>query len=334
MFRIFMLSSVLVGVIYFIPFFTGDATLEEISIPTISEFDMGNLSFFDSDTDEKNMDIPISINGQTIYMDIDEYLIGVVSAEMPASFEDEALKAQAVAGRTYVYYKQDLMDNGRADTRHIDAVVCDDYTHCKAFVDLDSQNPWGDKYDIYKAKISGAVYDTSHEIVVYNQEPIAAVFHAVSSESTEQAVDVWGNEVPYLQAVSSYGGEASPNYKSSLTVSNDDFKKIILDNYSGAVFGEDNKGWFKASTRSESGGVISVYIGDVLISGTSVRSMFSLNSTNFTVEMNDDDITFYTTGYGHGVGMSQYGANALAKDGYTYDEIIAWYYTDTEIITK
>ncbi len=335
MFRIFMLSTILVGILYFLPFATGTQQLDEIVIPVLSEFNVENIiniTTFENLHEKES--IIVCIDGENKEIDIDEFLVGVVCAEMPASFEIEALKAQAVAGRTYIYYKEWLMSQDVIDSVHPDAVVCNNPAHCKAYVNLEEQNPFGDSYELYKTKIENSVYSTSKEYVIYDDEPIAAVFHSTSSENTERAVDVWGTDIPYLQSVSSLGSQSSPNYKSSVNVSLDDFKKIILNNFSDADLTGDKETWFRASTRSESGGVISVYIGGVLVDGIAVRTLFSLNSTNFTIDFTDDYIIFNTTGYGHGVGLSQYGANALAKDCLDYIDILKWYYIDTEITKK
>lgn len=335
MFRIFMLSILLVGILYFLPFATGTQQLDEVVVPVLSEFSIENIinsNNFDIFPEKES--IIVSIDGENIEIDIDEFLVGVVCAEMPASFEIEALKAQAVAGRTYIYYKQWLINQGIIDNVHPDAVVCSNPAHCKAYVNLDEQNPFGTSYELYKTKIENAVYETKNEYAIYNNEPIAAVFHSTSSENTERALDVWGTDVPYLQAVESVGFESSPNFKSEVQVSLDDFKTIILKKFSEADLTGDKNTWFKASTRSESGGIISVYVGGVLIDGITIRTLFSLNSTNFTIDFSDDYIIFNTTGYGHGVGLSQYGANALAKDGFDYIDILKWYYTDIDITKK
>lgn len=335
MLRIFFLSLVLVGIVYFLPFATGEKDinqlneLKEISIPVISEFKIEQI--IDIKSNEK---ISVLIDGSLKSIEIDEYLVGVLCAEMPASFETQALKAQAVAGRTYIYYKQYLKDTGNDDGRHPDAIVCNDHTHCKAYLDIYNENPWGDKYDLYLSKMENAVLDTTKEYITYEDTPIAAVFHSTSSQSTENAKDVWGYDVPYLQSVESLGSSQSPNYEKEIKVSIDDFKKIFLSKYSNASLDGLPTSWFKQSTRSDTGGIITVYVGDELVSGQDIRTLFSLNSTNFTVSFDDEYVIFNTTGYGHGVGLSQYGANALAKDGLDYKEILTWYYTGTQIQTK
>lgn len=337
MLRTFLLSLAMLFVVYILPFTKESNELTEVSVPFLPEFSIKELFNVENTPDISNdslENIIVCIDGVNTTINIDEFLVGVVSAEMPASFETEALKAQAVAGRTYIYYKQWLIDEGKSDNVHDGAVVCNDPAHCKAYIDIETKNPWGDYYELYKTKITQAVYDTSNEYIIYNNEPIAAVFHAASSGITEKAEDVWGTDIPYLQAVESEGSKVSPNYSNSISVSLDDFKTIFLNSYPTADFSVEKELWFRASTRSESGGIISVYVGGVLIDGADIRTLFKLNSTNFTIEYTDDYIIFHTLGYGHGVGLSQYGANALAKDGLTYNEILSWYYKDTQITKK
>lgn len=136
----------------------------------------------------------------------------------------------------------------------------------------------------------------------------------------------WGTDTPYLQSVESPGGDVSPKYFASTEVSGEKFKQVFLQKYPDANFDAPISTWFKASERSEAGGVISVEVGGVRVKGTEIREMFSLNSTNFTLTFQPSSLTFHTTGYGHGVGLSQYGAKKLAEDGKTYEEILQWYY--------
>lgn len=332
--RIFFISLMLLGIIYFLPVTNNYQHLEEGYIPVLSEFSIGEIINSQEINEYVPESIIVQIDSKNVEIDIDEFLVGVVSAEMPASFETEALKAQAVAARTYIYYKQWLVDNGIKDSKHPTAVVCTDHTHCKAYIDIYAKNPWGNSYEIYKTKMENAVYSTQGQYVVYEQEPIAAVFHSTSSENTESAVDVWGNEVPYLQAVVSEGSENSPSYKSSRRVSISDFKKIVLAKYSKADFSSSQDEWIKDIVRSDSGGIVTAKIGGITIKGTDIRTMFSLNSTNFSVSFDEGYIVFDTTGYGHGVGLSQYGANYLASEGKNYRHILLWYYQGTQIAYK
>jgi len=286
--------------------------------------------------DAKTM-VTVRIDGAVQELPLHDYLIGVVAAEMPASFPGDALKAQALAARTYTLYKLTLYEDGMALPEvHAGAQLCDDPTHCKAYCDASAQAAalWGGDAKHYLACLEGAVTDTDGLIAVFEGRPIAAVFHAASGPRTEAAVDVWGSATPYLQSVDSPGGEESGQYAATVTLSQNVFRDAILAAFSEAVFPADPEQWFKASRRSDAGGIIDVAVGGVRVSGTAIRQAAGLNSTNFRVRIEGDDLIFTTTGYGHGVGMSQYGARALAMEGYTFDRIIKHYFTGVELLLK
>lgn len=271
----------------------------------------------------------VSVNGRVREMSLEEYVAGAVAAEMPASFPDEALKAQAVAARTYAVYKQSL---GR-DEKHPDAVVCDDFTHCAAFVDLknDAEELWGNKAEAWTKKIRAAAEQTAGKIVTYHDAPIAAVFHAAAAKQTEAAVSVWGADVPYLESVSSAGDDACPKYDSEVTLRAEEFRQLLLKKYPDINLTGLPKTWFTEVKSSEAGGVTSCRVGGIAMKGTEVRELLQLNSTHFTISTTDSTITFRTQGYGHGVGMSQYGAKHMAEDGKTFTEILEHYYTGTKV---
>ncbi len=251
---------------------------------------------------------------------IETYLIGVVAAEMPASFHSEALKAQAVAARTYIY---NHMVSVEKNTDHPEADVCTDSAHCKAWLsDTALRTEMGDNwYADYYGKIEDAVRSTTGEIITYDNEPIVAVFHSTGSGRTENSADVWGGDLPYLKSVESSGDSASPKFSSTVTVSKDKICKTL---------GVTDTGVY-AYTRSEGGAVLTVNIGGYLFRGVDIRSYFDLNSANFEIEETDTDYIFHVTGNGHGVGMSQYGANAMAQAGNDYITILTTYYTDVAI---
>ncbi|NCB62094.1 MAG: stage II sporulation protein D [Clostridia bacterium] len=266
-------------------------------------------------------------SGEVIPLTMEEYLWRVVAAEMPASFEPEALKAQAVAARTFAYSRM-----GNTIENHPDADLCTDSTCCQAYIDPDAAAVnWGEGADTFALKISAAVADTDGMVILYNGQPIEAVFHSSSAGRTLDAVEVWGNAVPYLTGVDSPEGEEVPNYHTAAVFTPEQFKSTFLDQYPDAKLSGDPAKWFGAVTHSSNGGVTTIEIGGVTVSGTSVRKLYSLRSTAFSVTADKTVVTFAVTGYGHGVGMSQYGANALAKEGKTYPEIVSWYYTGVTI---
>lgn len=250
-------------------------------------------------------------------MNIEDYLIGVVAAEMPAAFETEALKAQAVAARTYTHYKSGTTDHT--------SDVCTNFAHCQAYyTESNMRDCWGNDYDFYYNKIKDAVYSTKGEILTYNDEPIMAVFHSMGGGMTENSADVWGQPLPYLVSVPSPGEEDATNYNSTVEITFDEFKNTITAKYPNAKI----QSFLDVSqpTLNESGHVKTILIGGVSITGVDLRSMFNLRSTKFDITFSENKVTFFVTGYGHGVGMSQYGANAMAKSGNTYNEILSHYY--------
>ena len=265
--------------------------------------------------------------GEVLTLSMDQYLWRVVAAEMPASFEPEALKAQAVAARTYTLSKL-----GRASSNHPDADVCTDITCCQAYLDpAQAAENWGDGAETYAAKISAAVADTDGLAALYGGQPIQAVFFSSAAGRTVDAVEVWGNSVPYLTGVDSPEGDEVPNYRTTVTVPLEEFKSALLAQYPQADLSGDPAGWFGAVTPNSAGGVGTVAVGGVAVSGTALRSLFGLRSASFTVSAGADGVVFSVTGSGHGVGMSQYGANALAKEGKTFEEILKWYYTGIDV---
>ena len=266
-------------------------------------------------------------DGTVETMTMGDYLWSVVAAEMPASFEVEALKAQAVAARTYALRK---MTYGSAN--HPEADVCTDHTCCQAFISPESaQANWGADAQVYTARIQNAVAGTDGMVALYDGQPIDAVFFSSAAGQTVDAVEVWGNSVPYLTGVESPEGEEVPNYHTTVTLTAEEVKTAVLEAHPEADLSGDPSGWLGEITPNSAGGVESIVVGGVTLSGAELRTLFGLRSTSFTVTQEDGQFTFSVTGYGHGVGMSQYGANAMAKEGSTYEEILKWYYTGIDL---
>ncbi len=277
-----------------------------------------------SGSDEKTfVNVLIGKNVEKISMD--EYLSGVVAAEMPASFEKEALKAQAVAARTEAVKKK-----GIKNTDHENADICDNPMHCQAFLKEDALVlKYGEKWinEDYK-KIKECVFETNGIVAKYNGEPITAVFHSTSSGMTENSRDVWGGDMPYLVSVKSEGEEESPRYYEEKAFSYNEFKELIKK-IKVVSFLNDSEKWITDIVRNESGSVKTLKICGVEFKGTELRNALSLRSSNFDINFNtaEKNIVFKTKGNGHGVGMSQYGANYMAKKGYSYEDILKKYYT-------
>ena len=283
--------------------------------------------------DENNADASISVrvlnDGEISDMTLRDYLIGVVSAEMPASFEPEALRAQVVAARTYTLYHM-LIEPPAA---HPDADTCTDFACCKAYYSTETlRENWGDAFDANYEKIVSAVTDTDGKIMVYDNEPILAVFHSSSNGKTETSGNVWGADMPYLVSVDSPESEGEvPNYIQNVSVSFDDFKNTICAAFSNAQFSDDAHEWISGISHTASGRVASLTVGGVRIDGTKFRDMFSLRSASFTILIGDGSFIITTTGYGHGVGLSQYGANILAGQGFSYPDILTHYYSGAKL---
>ena len=256
-----------------------------------------------------------------------DYLWGVVAAEMPASFEEEALKAQTCAARTYTAVLQKS-----AGHKHPDADICADSTCCQAYIErADAQARWGLNAQSYSEKIARAVADTDGLGVTYGGEPIQALFFSSSPGRTVDAAAVWGSRVDYLTGVDSPEGEEVPNYHTQVDKTAQEVHRAVLDAYPGADLSGDPSGWFGPADRDAGGTVRSIPLGGITLTGSQVRGLFSLRSAAFTVSWDGSKFTFSVTGYGHGVGMSQYGANALAKDGKGFRHILTWYYTRTAL---
>ena len=266
-------------------------------------------------------------DGEVLTLPLDKYLWRVVAAEMPASFEPEALKAQTVAARTYTLSKME-----RTVEAHPDADVCTDITCCQAYIDpADAAANWGENAQTYTDKIAAAVADTDGLAALFRGQPIQAVFFSSAPGRTVDAVEVWGNQVDYLQSVESPEGEEVPNYHSQAVFSADQVREAVLAVYPGADLSGDPSVWFGAPAVNEGGTVSSILVGGVTLTGGQVRTLFGLRSACFTVAWDGTNFTFSVTGYGHGVGMSQYGANAMAKAGSSFEEILTWYYTGTQV---
>lgn len=254
---------------------------------------------------------------------LDDYLWGVVAAEMPASFRPEALKAQAVAARTYWA--------GRGN-RHENADVCTDSGCCQAWVSRrEAMAGWGERGEEYAGRIARAVAETDGLCVLYEGRPIRALFFSSAPGSTVDAQAVWGTALPYLVSVASPEGDEVPNYHTRLTLTAQEVREAIGGKYPDARLDGAPGEWFADFVREPSGTVNTVRVGGVTLKGGEVRSLLGLRSACFTVTAAGEELTFDVTGYGHGVGMSQYGANAMAAQGKDFREILTWYYTGTEV---
>ena len=266
-------------------------------------------------------------DGQVEELTLRDYLWGVTAAEMTASFQLEALKAQTVAARTYCLYQR-----AGAGEKHPGADVCDDYTCCQAYLTPEQAAVgWGAEAENYAAKINRALLETDGLVCLYEGKPIDAVFFSSTAGRTSDAVSVWGTEIPYLSAVDSPEGEEVPGWQTVVTFSPEDFTTRFQGAYPEADLTVPPQDWFRDLVQDDSGVVTTVTIGGVSLSGGQARSLFGLRSAHFTAAATEEAVTFWVTGYGHAVGMSQYGANAMAGEGKSFQEILEWYYTGVEV---
>lgn len=278
---------------------------------------------------DETVSVYVAAEDKVEEMNLNQYLKEVVSAEMPADFETEALKAQAVAARSYLEARRAAYRTSGTPDVHKGAEVCTNSAHCKAWISEEKRREsWGADADKNWAKISDAVDSVSGEVITYNGEVISAVFHSTSSGKTENSKDVWGGDKPYLVSVDSPDDEKSPKYKSEKELTTEEFKKIAAENIEGTDFSKELIGDI---VRSEAGGILHISVGGKEIKGTEFRKIFGLRSTNAEITADGGVVRFDVKGYGHGVGMSQYGANYLAKQGKDYKEILKKYYTGVEI---
>lgn len=278
---------------------------------------------------DRDVTLTIQDGDTTEQMTLERYLTGVVRGEMPASFEMEALRAQAAAERSYVYYQ---LAAGRKDA-HPDADFCTDHTCCSAYLsETAAKEKWGGDFAPWNTRVEQAVSDTDGQVVLYNGRPILAVFHSSSAGRTAAAGDVWSGDLPYLVSVDSPEGEETvPNYYSTVTFTAAEAKEKLLAAYPELKLSGTPDRWFGAAAENGSGRVETVSVGGTDIEGTELRRIFGLRSACFTVAADSESVTFRVTGYGHGVGMSQYGANQLAREGKKWQEILEWYYTGATV---
>lgn len=264
---------------------------------------------------------------------LEDYVVGVIAAEMPASFELEALKAQAVAARTYGLAH--LEQFGGDSSPGAKGANLTDTTDCQVYISKEDRfkNWSSDKCEEYWNKILEAVYSTSGQVLTYEGKLVMRPYYfSTSSGYTEDAVDVFNVNVSYLKSVKSDGEECSSKYITEKIISHTEFASVINSKYSDANIDRNNlKREVLIEKRSKAGVVKNIRLGKVTLTGADVRIIFSLTSSNFDIEINNSNIKITCYGYGHGVGMSQFGANARAKEGMSYIEILKHYYTGTEI---
>lgn len=295
-----------------------------ISVEQTTSNKVENTKKADSDTPEKNgITVFLSTTKENLTVSEFEYVCGSVAAEMPLTYHEEALKAQAVACYTNSLRLKNASDKSAINGADISS---DTSTHQGYLTREERKEKWGDDYQKYESKLETVVKEVMNEYLTYDNEYCVAAFSAICTGTTESAENVWGTEIPYLVSVKSSGDTLSPSYSSTATFTKSQFISIMKDlgvSVNSKTNIEDIIG--KAKT-SKAGTVLKIKISDKELTGEQIRNAFSLRSSAFKITATENEVTFKVSGYGHGVGMSQYGADYMARQGSTYDEILKHYY--------
>ena len=276
---------------------------------------------FVSQEPTKQMITLLQTDGTVEEIELQEYVLCVVLKEMPASFEAEALKAQAVVARTYAVKRLG------GNQKHIEASLCTNPQCCQGYCTVEDYLAQGGKSDAVE-KIQLAVADTVNEVIVYDNRLIDATYFSCSGGVTEDAVAVWGQDVPYLQSVESPGEENASHFTDTAWIPLDDFQSLL-----GQQMKNQPQMWLQDISYTDGGSVESIRLENTTYTGTTFRQKLGLRSTAFDISITGSGVLIQTRGFGHRVGMSQYGADAMAMNGNNYKEILKHYYTGVEITT-
>jgi stage II sporulation protein D len=297
-----------------------DTTTTTTEIPDTTHSDYSTFKVLDVTTN------------QLLEVSAREYVIGAVCAEIPILFEKETIKAQAVISYTYATRLKQIQESSPSQDLN-GADFSNDSTKYQAYyTEQQLKDYYGSNYDEYYSKVSSAVDEILGEVITYDGELIVPVFHSISCGTTEDSKNVWGYSIPYLTSVDSSYDTTASDYSETKTFTPNDLKTKFTTAYPDVTFSNDCTSWVSIQSTSEIGSVISVAVGSICISGTEFRNALGLRSNNFTVTYNGDTFSITTKGYGHGVGLSQYGANQLALQGLSYKDILKHYYTGVEIV--
>ncbi len=280
--------------------------------------------------DDGTFRVLLSDTGEVLTLSERDYLVGAVCAEMPPLYHAQALRAQAVASYTNACRMRTASRNAPdPDLKGADFSDSAD-SHQGYLTEEELREKFGDNYERYLEPVTQAVDEVIGNVITYDGQPITAAFHAICSGRTESAAVIWGKELPYLQPVVSTGDKLSPDYASTLVLTADQFREKAAA-LEGADLSGEAAGWVGEAEVSESLTVTGIAIGGESFTGEQVRAAFGLRSPCFTLTYTDGAFTFEVCGYGHGVGMSQYGADYMARQGSTWEEILTHYYTGVKI---
>ena len=324
--KTFIIIICIILLIFFIPVIFTTKRIVNISTNTKQEKE---IEIIDYDYNKyQTIKLLHKDTNQVEEVKLDEYISCVVAAEMPVTYELEALKAQAIVARTYTIYKI------TTSKKHENADICDKSTCCQAWISKEDRFK---KWDVDKRvsnwnKILKAVNATAGKIIIYEGKPINAFFHANSGGKTQVPFYVWGGSgYPYLQVVETSGEDAYSQYSSEAKFTKKEFIEKVKKEHEDFEIDFKKKDCIKIVKRDKSNRVVTVKIGNLNLSGVETRTLLGLRSANFTIDIKDNELIFKVIGYGHGVGMSQNGADSLARQGKNYEEIIKHYYTGVEI---
>lgn len=317
-----IISGVLIILTVIIPMFLiGRENPETSEEPPIIEINI---------PEEETIDVYFHREGEVKEISLEEYLVGVVAAEMPPSFHPEALKAQAVMARSYTYSR--LRSRGGPGCDHVpSADICTDHNYCQAWISKEeAEDRWDDNGSLWQ-KVEQSVKDTEGVVLLYDGEPVKeAPYHSTCSGRTELPENYWSSSLPYVKSVDCPYCSHSPRLNSKEVVSLERVVEAL--NVSVGVNSLQSKSTpVEILERSEAGTVLQAVIGSDTYTGREIREQLGLDSANFSVTADDTNLIFEVTGYGHGIGLCQYGADGMGQEGYSYDEILDYYFTDIEL---
>ena len=292
-----------------------------------------NPSFEIDEIKNGKLSLYISSTGENMELDFEEYIAGIVGQDMSPIYHIDALKAQAVAARSFILSKIYSYKEMGMPENHQGAILCTDYNHCHSWRSLEeSKMFWDQRFaEDYAEKVQKAVKETEGEYLVYEGKPVKAYYHSVSSGKTENVKDAWGVDLPYLKSVDSSEDSRADGFRSRVFYPQKAFNSIIKGLTPETEVSDDMSRAFGETFRNETGSVAEIEIFGKKFPGREIQDAFKLRSTVFDVEFKDNKVVFDVKGYGHGVGMSQFGANSMAQSGKSYKEILLHYYTGVEI---
>ncbi len=297
-----------------------DSPQASLPASTVSAYGVDHFKILDQST------------GKVVSVPLRDFVRGAIAAEMPVSFHPEALKAQAVAAHTFALHNHIVQQQNPDPTLKGADFAADPSNMLVYITEEKAKEFYGNNGDLYWSKICQAADSVLPYVLEYDNEPIVAAYHAISAGQTENAANVWIGSAPYLQAADSEGDILAPDYETTASFSADEVEEKLLSAHPDIHLPTNPEDWFNIQELSPSGYVVQTEIGGVNIPGKEIRELLGLRSHNFQVEYGTDDQFYFTVrGYGHGVGLSQYGADFMARQGYTFDEILRNYYTGVNL---